>query len=143
GVQVIARGNGKFSAVGYVGGLPGNGWEGLENKFVSEGETKNGVVTIGVVEIAGATIKDGVFTITTVGGTVMGKLSKIARKSPTLGARPPEGAVVLFDGKDAGQFEGGRITNDGLLMQGVTSKKKFQSGTLHLEFRTPYMPQDS
>src|SRR5262249_48351885 len=102
-----------------------------------------GVVTIGVVEIAGATIKDGVFTITTVGGTVMGKLSKIARKSPTLGARPPEGAVVLFDGKDAGQFEGGRITNDGLLMQGVTSKKKFKSGTLHLEFRTPYMPQDS
>jgi acetyl esterase/lipase len=143
GVQVIARGKGKFTAVGYVGGLPGNGWEGLENKFVSEGETKNGVVTIGVVEIAGATIKDGVFTITTVGGTVMGKLSKIARKSPTLGARPPEGAVVLFDGKDAGQFEGGRMTNDGLLIQGVTSRKKFQSGTLHLEFRTPYMPQDS
>jgi hypothetical protein len=35
------------------------------------------------------------------------------------------------------------MTTDGLLMQGVTSKRKFQSGTLHLEFRTPYMPQDS
>jgi acetyl esterase/lipase len=143
GVQVIARGNGKFTAVGHVGGLPGDGWEGPENRYRSDGERKNGVVTFGVVEIAGATIKGGLFTITTVGGTVMGQLKKIARRSPTLGAKAPEGAVVLFDGKSADQFEGGRVTPDGLLMQGVSSKKKFQSGTLHLEFRTPYMPQDS
>jgi acetyl esterase/lipase len=143
GVQVIAKGNGKFTAVGYVGGLPGDGWEGPENKFSSDGERKNGVVTIGVVEVAGATIKDGVFTITTIGGTEMGKLNKVMRKSPTLGTKPPEGAVVLFDGKDSSAFEGGRVTSDGLLVPAVTSKQKFQSGTLHVEFRTPYMPQDS
>jgi acetyl esterase/lipase len=143
GVQVIARGNGKFTAVGYVGGLPGDGWQGPENKYSSEGERKNGVVTFGVVEIAGATIKDGVFTITTVGGTVMGQLKKVSRQSLTLGAKPPAGAVVLFDGKSAEQFEGARVTPDGLLVPAATSKKKFQSGTLHLEFRTPYMPQDS
>ena len=142
GVQLIAKGNGKFTAVGHVGGLPGDGWEAPE-RWQSEGVLKNGVVTIGVVEVAGATIKDGVFTITTIGGTVMGQLKKVSRQSPTLAAKPPAGAVVLFDGKNADQFDGGRLTPDGLLMQGVTSKRKFQSGTLHVEFRTPYMPQDS
>lgn len=32
------------------------------------------------------------------------------------------------------------MTDDGLLMQGATSKAKFQSYTLHLEFQLPYMP---
>ena len=142
GVQVIAKGKGKFTAVGYVGGLPGDGWEGPE-KFQSDGAMKNGVVTLGVVEVAGATIKDGVLTIKTIGDTVMGELKKTIRQSPTMGAKPPAGAIVLFDGKSAAEWEGGRMTPDGLLIPGVTSKKKFQSGTLHVEFRTPYMPQDS
>jgi hypothetical protein len=142
GVQVIAKGKGKFTAVGYIGGLPGDGWNG-EKKYQSEGTTKNGVATFGVVEIAGATVKDGDFTITTVGGTEMGKLKKAARKSPTLGAKPPEGAVVLFDGKDTNAWDGAKLTSDGLLIPQATSKRKFQSGTLHLEFRTPYMPEDS
>lgn len=142
GVQVIAKGKGKFTAVGYVGGLPGDGWNG-EKKYQSEGTTKEGVTTFGVVEIAGATIKEQVFTITTVGGTVMGKLNKAARKSPTLGAKPPEGAVVLFDGKDTNAWDGAKLTTDGLLIPQATSKQKFQSGKLHLEFRTPYMPQDA
>ena len=142
GVQVIANGNGKFSAVGYVGGLPGDGWKG-PTKYPSEGTLKDGVVTFGVVEIAGATIKDGEFVITTVGGRVMGKLKKVNRQSPTLGAKAPEGAIVLFDGKDVNQWDGAKLSNDGLLIPQATSKRKFQSGTLHLEFRTPYMPQDS
>ncbi|HUG94121.1 MAG TPA: DUF1080 domain-containing protein [Planctomycetaceae bacterium] len=62
------------------------------------------------------------------------------RKSPTLGKKPPQGAVVLFDGTSADQFEGGRLTDDGLLMQGVTSRRTFQDGTLHLEFLLSFMP---
>jgi acetyl esterase/lipase len=143
GVQVIAKGKGKFVAVGYVGGLPGDGWEGPEDKYQTDGIMKNGVATFGVVEVAGATVKDGVLTIKTIGDTVMGELKKTVRQSPTMGAKPPEGAVVLFDGKSADEWEGGRMTADGLLIPGVTSKEKFQSGTLHVEFRTPYMPQDS
>ncbi|MBI3862564.1 MAG: DUF1080 domain-containing protein [Planctomycetia bacterium] len=142
GVQVIARGNGKFTAVGYVGGLPGDGWQGPK-KYESEGTSSNGVTTFGVVEIAGATIKDGLFTITTVGGKVMGKLNKVSRQSPSLGAKPPSGAIVLFDGGSVNEWDGARLTSDGLLIPQATSKKKFQSGTLHLEFRTPYMPQDA
>ena len=54
--------------------------------------------------------------------------------------RPPDGAVVLFDGSTASNFENGKMTEDGLLLPGCTSKEKFGSGKLHLEFRLPFMP---
>ena len=48
--------------------------------------------------------------------------------------------MVLFDGTSADAFEGGKLTEDGLLNNGVTSKELFQSCTIHLEFRTPFQP---
>ncbi|HID22602.1 MAG TPA: DUF1080 domain-containing protein, partial [Planctomycetaceae bacterium] len=61
-------------------------------------------------------------------------------KSPTLGKKPPAGAVVLFDGTATDKFVKARMTEDGLLMQGAVSKVRFGSCTIHLEFRTPFMP---
>jgi hypothetical protein len=142
GAQVIALGNGKFRSVGYYAGLPGAGWDGKE-KPVAEGQTQDGVTTLKAVDgEATATIKDGVMTVADANGQTLATLKRTVRKSPTLGAKPPEGAVVLFDGKTAENFQGGRMTKDGLLMQGATSKQNFQSFTLHLEFRTPFMPSD-
>ena len=138
GVQVIALGKGKFQAVAYVGGLPGDGWDRSPKKS-AEGELKDGAVGFAGDQHLGS-LKDGVLTIT-VGGVKIAELKKVDRTSPTLGAKPPEGAVVLFDGKSPDQFEGGRMTEDGLLVQGATSKPKFRSGTLHVEFRTPFMPE--
>jgi hypothetical protein len=138
GVQVIALGNGKFHAGGYMGGLPGDGWNG-EAKHEVDGEMKDAAVVFQDDHVRAA-IKDGVLRILSPTDEVVGELKKIERKSPTLGAKPPAGAIVLFDGTSAAEFEGGRMTPDGLLMQGTKSKRTFQSCQLHVEFLLPFMP---
>jgi len=139
GVQVIALGDGRFHSVAFHGGLPGDGWDGA-TKFEADGETKDGVTRF-PGEHAQGEVKDGTLRITTNTGDLLGELKKVDRKSPTLGAAPPAGAVVLFDGKSPGEFSGGKMTDDGLLIAGATSSRKFQSCQLHVEFLLPFMPQ--
>ena len=140
GVQVIALGDGKFEAVGYPGGLPGDGWN-KEEKKSATGAKEGDQVVLTSPEKVTLTIKDGVLTLTSPEGDKLGDFAKVQRESETLGAKPPEGAVVLFDGSSADNFENGRMTEDGLLMEGVTSKQKFQDMHVHIEFRLPYMPK--
>jgi len=139
GVQVIALGDGKFRAVSYIGGLPGDGWNG--EKRSSDGELVDGVVIFDD-EAGRGEIRDGKLHVSAKKAGVSGTLAKIHRKSPTLGAQPPEGAVVLFDGSNADNWQGGRVGDDGLLMPGCTSKDKFGSHRVHVEFQLPYQPQD-
>lgn len=92
-------------------------------------------------------IRRGVFT----GGRGKGifELKKVTRLSPTLGAKPPAGAVVLFDGSGLDAWEspvGWEVTDDGLMMvtpkgQTLASKGRFLDIQLHVEFRTPFMPR--
>jgi hypothetical protein len=138
-VQVIALGEGKFRAVAYHGGLPGEGWQKSDGKHSVEGKTENGVTVFKGDNHEGR-IKDGVLSIVGASGETIGQLKKVERKSPTLGAKPPAGAVVLFDGTNADQFEGGKMTPEGWLEVGTRSKQSFGSGLLHIEFRTPFMP---
>lgn len=137
GMQVIARGDGKFEIVGFPGGLPGDGWD-LGQKARDNGELKDGTLVFS--DGRKATIKDNVFQLLDPNGKEAGKLEKVIRKSPTLGAKPPEGAVVLFDGSTADNFKDGRMTPDKLLMQGATSKQLFRNFKIHLEFMIPFMP---
>lgn len=140
GAQIIALGNGKFHAVGYPGGLPGAGWVGGDTKVEMDGERKDkGVVFTS--DLATSTIKGGKIEVVSSSGATLATLTKVERKSPTLGAAPPAGAIVLFDGKSADAWQNGRI-EDGLLVQGTTSKRKFGSHKLHIEFRLPYQPED-
>ena len=143
GIQVIALGEGKFTAAGYMGGLPGDGWNGEPPERIENVASENGTVKFEGQE-AVASIKDGVATILDFDGTELGEVKKVHRKSPTLGAKPPENARSLFDGSsvDGWHFKGkpARMTEDGLLMQGANSKALFQSHRLHIEFRTPYKP---
>ena len=75
------------------------------------------------------------------------RLARVEKKSPTLGAKPPSGAVVLFDGTnlDAWQPAEGpwKITSEGAVEVGkgpLRTKQEFGDGEYHIEFRTPYMP---
>lgn len=134
GVQVVALGAGKFRALGFRGGLPGDGWD-KSKKLEAEGQIKDGSTSFPKL---GAVVKDGTATISGTDGAKLGVLKKVARQSPTLGARPPDGAIVLFDGSNADQFTGGKLTEDKLLQSGARTKKAFKDFTLHLEFRIPY-----
>ncbi len=60
--------------------------------------------------------------------------------TPTLGKQPPEGAIVLFDGKSGDAFTDPKKFTDGLMSQGITTKQKFDDFSLHLEFLLSYMP---
>ena len=63
------------------------------------------------------------------------------RRSSTLGAKPPAGATVLFDGSANNDFADGRLADDGSLLAGATSDHHFRDGRLHLEFLVPYQPE--
>jgi len=138
GVQVIALGGGNFRAVGYLGGLPGDGWN-KEDKVEIESSRVGDVVTFQSEKVQGV-LTSGVFDIQSLDGKSLGKLRKIERKSKSLGKKPPAGAVVLFDGTSADNFKDGQMTAEGLLIQGATSKQKFGDFDLHLEFMLSYMP---
>jgi hypothetical protein len=142
GAQIVALGDGKFFGAFYPGGLPGDGWDRQRERMTAEAVGKDGVVTF---DVSGFTVKvtgEGQMITRNPDGKEVARPEKVERKSPTLGAKPPQGAVVLFAGKDdAAKWEKGRVSEDGLLMQGTQTKQKFAAGTLHIEFRLPYEPK--
>ena len=147
GVQVVALGNGEFDAYVHKGGLPGLGFTREKSKEQLRGKrqccqihfepfgTKNKPTVIKYK----AYICCGKFTLTCPDGKQV-VLPRIERKSPTLGAKPPKGAFVLFNGITADNWYNGKIKDGCLQATGATSKQVFTDYSLHLEFRTPYMP---
>lgn len=115
GLQVVALGGGKFYTATLKGGLPGAGWDGKP--------------------VASALLEtDGVKKV------IEGGWKRVERASPTLGQKPPEGAVVLFDGSGVDAWKGGKKTEDGLLCESTQTAKMFKNFTLHMEFRMPFKP---
>ena len=139
GLQVIALGDHSFDAVAYFGGLPGDGWKRGDDIIKASGSTENGVTTL-KSDNGKAIIQNGEVVVVSDEHGEVGVLKKVVRKSPTLGAKPPEGAVVLFDGSTAEHFERGEIVMGNLLLADCESKEKLGSHTMHLEFRTPFKP---
>jgi hypothetical protein len=83
-------------------------------------------------------------------------LRRVVRLSPNLGARAPQGAVVLFDGASLSGWQrreekerstpvGWKILEGGIMEVApgsgdIITKQKFTDFRLHVEFRTPFMP---
>jgi len=139
GAQVVALGDGKFEVYVLTGGLPGKGWKRGDPRVRLEGQREGSVVTVQGDRLA-AKIADGKMTILNEEGQEKVRLERIERQSPTLGAKPPEGAVVLFDGSGVDYFPGATMTEDKNLLSGTLSKAEFNSYKLHLEFRLSWMP---
>lgn len=148
GAQIIARGEGEFEFRFYHGGLPGAGWDGknVESRVVrtraAEGKT---LLT---------TQMDGKWTdLAILDGDkllmpIIAELKKTERKSPTIGAKPPEGAVVLWsDAADVAKWEKDKVAelSDGKFLSvskagDLRSKQAFGSFKAHVEFRLAWMP---
>ncbi|QDV24139.1 3-keto-disaccharide hydrolase [Aureliella helgolandensis] len=163
GLQIRPIGGGRFEALQYLGGLPGDG--ALQTTVEDEeNENRDGDHEDGdeeerqakILQLIGQRSGDtlvlsggpwAIFadsrgcTLIDKEGKLLGRLERIRRLSPTLGATPPEGAMVLFDGTNTEQFSTAAMTEDGLLKQGADVKQMFQDFNLHVEFRLPFMPE--
>ena len=133
--QVVALGKGRFRAKVLSGGLPGadpdsrplmellGAWRNNDVAFQGSGSAlwSNGTLRVD--------LPDGEnFT-----------LPKVERTSPTLGAKPPPGAVIVFDGPGSSGVDG-KVDERGLLSAGATSSLEFQDAHIHVEYRTPFEP---
>lgn len=94
GAQVIALGDDKFRVVGYQGGLPGDGWSRGDETRGGEGELDGDQAVFELDEVT-LTVDGKTLEIESDGGN-LASLKKVNRKSPTLGAKPPEGAIVCL-----------------------------------------------
>jgi hypothetical protein len=139
--QVIALGDGKFRIVGWTPALPGTPGKSEELKRVAEVDAqREGDKVVYDQDGWKGEIVAGVLSGTNAEGEKY-SAKKVDRVSPTMGAKPPAGAVVLFDGTNADQWKNGKVTPEGWLAKGVKSKESFGSGTLHVEFRSPFQPK--
>ncbi len=148
GVQVIAAGEGRFDVVAYPGGLPGAGGVG-ERRTLGKAAPLGDELVVEQLDLGTGVkkveIRDGAILVHHDGGPPS-KLPRLVRASPTLGQKPPAGAVLIYDGlngsTDTGKLVGGRTSEDGLLMEGTTSTDPFGDALWHIEFRTPYQSRD-
>jgi Domain of Unknown Function (DUF1080) len=144
GAQVVATGEKKVSIHLLKGGLPGQGFSERTptKELAATLDTTQGQVESTKDSIV-VTVKPESLTIADADGKKLGSLTKIVRESSTLGAKPPADAVVLFAVGGANNFKDGKTQEDGLLTVGCTSTEQFGDHRLHIEFRTPFQPDDS
>ena len=140
GAQVIARGDGAFDAVVFHGGLPGAGWQRGDRQWKLSGRRSEDRVELAGAGLA-ARIARGTLALLDTDGSTAAELKRTERKSPTLSEKPPEGAIVLFDGTGVDCFPGATLTDMKTLEAGTTAKGQFDIERLHLEFRLSYKPK--
>jgi hypothetical protein len=150
GAQVRALGHGAFRTMFFAGGLPGDGWDG---KTIIQKAPSTDNTTPADARLEGdKVIIDQVYHAVCDGQAITGQtdtgrrfeLKRVHRRSPTLGALPPAGAIVLFDGSNTDEWEpGARMTPQKWITSagGATTRRKFQDFTLHIEFMISCMPE--
>lgn len=139
GVQIRPLGDNQFEALSYTGGLPGQeGYQGEPTSTI--GRMSDGFLVLSGAPWAIFVEQDHCLILSRTGER-LGRLERLVRRSPTLGAKPPAEANVLFDGTGTEQFLDGAVVENGLLRAGATLKPMFQDFDMHLEFMLPYMPK--
>ena len=167
GAQVIALGGGQLQAILCPGGLPADEREPGDKRTLLAGKLMGAKAvftsaegnrryldrsaakfsaTIGFPpaghKTARATIAKG--RMTGQYGKRTFELKRIQRQSPTIGAKPPKDAVVLFNGTNSDAWIGGRVDAKTKLLntdgRDIKTKRSFQNYTMHVEFLLPFKP---
>jgi len=155
--QVIALGQGKYRAkflkefevrVPAIAVLEGQLEEG---KVIFSGPGKSGDFEFSLQTVLENQKFAGTFRGQDFAGSLV--MEKVIRLSPTLGAKPPAKAIVLFNGKNFNEWKYSgdkpgpvkwKLVDKAMEVTpgtgSIVSKKKFADVKLHLEFRTPFMP---
>ncbi len=138
-LQLRPVGGDNFEAVSFIGGLPG------QKKHQPQMTNMIGRRSGDFLVLSGGPwaifVEQDHCLIIDRTGKQLGRLERVQRTSPTMGARPPQDAIVIFDGTSIDQFTNAQMTKDGLLMEGADFKPMFQDFNMHVEFKIPYMPQ--
>ncbi len=148
GAQVIARGGGEFEFRFYHGGLPGAGWDGktVDSRVVRTRAADG--KTLLTTQMDGKWTDFAILDGDKLLMPIIAELKKTERKSATLGAKPPEGAIVLWnDAADVAKWDKGKVSelSDGKFLSvskagDLRSKQAFGSFKAHVEFRLAWMP---
>lgn len=141
GAQVVAKGDGTFEVYFLGGGLPGAGWD-QKARLKAAAKTDGGKTSFEGSGYSGS-IGEGALNGKGPDGDLA--LKRVVRKSPTEGAKPPAGAVVLFDGTSAAEWDKDKLENGVLTTYksgNLNTKKKFGNVKVHVEFMLSFMPHD-
>src|SRR5205085_9141240 len=113
---------GKLVAVMVEGGWRGEGGDG-KSRVEVEGMLEGQEVTVGGEEdLYRGKIAAGIFAGQTKGGDKF-SLMRVERKSPTLGAKAPEGASVLVDGEKSDELSDVKVGGQKMLCAGGKRKR--------------------
>jgi hypothetical protein len=155
--QVVAEGGDRYRAVMRLAR------DGAWNAGKSTGRRKGKTVAFsgsldlgqgsgGVCQLHGQ-VDSGSFTgeCAASGSSARFSMTRVERRTPRLGAKPPEKAMALFDGTSLdgwvqrdGQPAGWELREDGSMevtRGDILTRRSFGDVRIHLEFRTPLMPE--
>ncbi len=145
GAQVAALGAGKFALTLLPGGLPGDGWDN-QTKFEAEGQTAGDTTTFAGQGFKGSLTAEKLTLTRDDGQSVT--LPKTVRVSPTLGAKAPEGALVLLGADPKPNLDAwapAQLHANGWFCTEPNqpkTKANLGSGKLHIEVMLPFEPEN-
>lgn len=155
--QIVAEGGDRYRAVMRLD--KDGAWNAGESTGRRKGQTVafSGSLILGqgpggVCQLQGQVDSEGFGgTCADSGSTTRFSLARVEHRPPRLGAEPPEEALVLFDGTSLdgwmqrdGQPAGWKLREDGSMevaRGAILSRQSFGDVRIHLEFRTPLMPE--
>ncbi|MES2788438.1 MAG: DUF1080 domain-containing protein [Planctomycetota bacterium] len=155
GLQVVSMGGGRFQGQLLIGGLPGDGWNGFARiRLIGEREGRKLTLLGGPYAISLQGMGKRATVRFQAGDIALGELERVNRVSPTMGAAPGAGGAMLFSGMPPSEepqqapqenigtlcWQNAKLTDEGLLLAGTKTTHVYNDFRLHVEFRTPFMP---